>query len=59
MAVLIQGACDLRAVKEDLEGALRRLGVDEPDITITVAGNLERVSTGKLKRFVPLSPGAG
>jgi phenylacetate-CoA ligase len=47
---------DLRVedLQGEIEGALRKVGLANPEITVTPVDSLDRGATGKLKRFVPL-----
>jgi hypothetical protein len=49
---------DLRVkdLQGEIEGALRKVGLAFPEITVTPVDSLDRGATGKLKRFVPLDP---
>ena len=51
------GPVDIPALEAEIAGELARLGLPAPQITVTAVDRLERQSSGKLKRFVPL-PGA-
>jgi phenylacetate-CoA ligase len=48
---------DTIRLQHDIAADLSRLGLTGPEITVTQVENLERQSTGKLKRFVPLAEG--
>jgi phenylacetate-coenzyme A ligase PaaK-like adenylate-forming protein len=48
------GAVDHVALEAEIAGALSRLGLASPEISITTSDRIERNGTGKLKRFVPL-----
>jgi hypothetical protein len=53
--VLVVGAPDVAAVTAALVASLRRYGLPDPDIDVSVVGEILRhVSTGKLKRFIAL-----
>ena len=53
--VLVVGAPDVAAVAAALVSSLRRYGLSDPDIDVSVVGEIPRhASTGKLKRFVAL-----
>jgi phenylacetate-coenzyme A ligase PaaK-like adenylate-forming protein len=39
-----------------LEEALTALGLSDPAVSVTVVDGLDRLATGKLRRFVPLAP---
>ena len=49
---------DAERLRGDIRDDLTRLGLLEPEITILRAERLNRQTTGKLKRFVPLATGA-
>ena len=54
--ILTVGAPDADALASALAAALRRHGLSDPEVEIRVVDRLQRhESTGKLKRFVPLS----
>jgi hypothetical protein len=46
---------DVLALKQEVERALSRLGLQESAVTITCVASLERHPSGKLQRFMPLS----
>jgi phenylacetate-coenzyme A ligase PaaK-like adenylate-forming protein len=48
------GAVQTERIAASLCSALRDLGIAEPAVTVTVVDALERQSTGKLRRFIPL-----
>lgn len=48
------GAVDSERIRESLRAALRELGVADPTVAITPVDSIDRQSTGKLRRFVPL-----
>ena len=56
--VHVNGTADLAAVRDGMIEDLRRLGLDEPQISIAPVEHIERQGSGKLKRFIPL-PAAG
>jgi hypothetical protein len=45
---------DTARLQEQIAGDLTRLGLWHPMVTLTAVEHLERQSTGKLKRFLPL-----
>jgi phenylacetate-CoA ligase len=49
------GAVDSERICESLRVALRELGVVDAAVTMTQVESIERQSTGKLRRFVPLA----
>jgi phenylacetate-coenzyme A ligase PaaK-like adenylate-forming protein len=54
--VLVVGAPDLDAVSASLAESLRRYGVPNPDIRLTLVEQIDRhAATGKLKRFIALA----
>lgn len=55
--VLVVGSPDVAAVTRSLTESLRRYGLGDPEISVVDVGRIERhAATGKLKRFVALSP---
>lgn len=58
VALRCAGPVDLDALRDDIAGGLERLGVRAPEIVITTVDGLDRQSTGKLRRFVPLAAAA-
>ncbi len=48
------GDIDTNALARQVEDALRDFGLPEPKVTITLADHLDRQTTGKLKRFIPM-----
>ncbi len=46
----------LEALADEIRGKLVTAGLDDPEVTITVLDRLPRQDTGKLKRFIPLTP---
>jgi phenylacetate-CoA ligase len=55
IAIRSQGPVDVNPLRDEIRAGLKRVGVAEPVITITLVERLERQATGKLKRFVPLA----
>jgi phenylacetate-CoA ligase len=49
-----RGEVGLSQLRADITGDLARLGLTEPEIAVFQVDDLDRQSTGKLKRFVPL-----
>ncbi|HZQ79239.1 MAG TPA: hypothetical protein VFE55_18045 [Acidimicrobiia bacterium] len=58
VAVRCTGAVDLDALRDDIAAALEQLGVRAPEIVVTAVDGLDRQTTGKLRRFVPLTASA-
>jgi phenylacetate-coenzyme A ligase PaaK-like adenylate-forming protein len=56
IAIRCRGDVGLFRLQSEITGDLSRLGLHQPEITILLVDHLERQATGKLKRFVPLSP---
>jgi phenylacetate-CoA ligase len=57
LAVTGAGALDADRIVNELEGAMRSAGLAEAEARVEVVAGLDRHgSTGKLRRFVPLSP---
>lgn len=54
IALCCNGAVDLDNIRHGLVGDLERLGLTDPQIELTRVEAIERVVSGKLKRFVPL-----
>jgi phenylacetate-CoA ligase len=53
--ILVVGSPDTEAVRAAVEDAVRRYGLDRPQLSVRVVDRLQRhQGTGKLKRFVPL-----
>lgn len=58
VGVIATGPVDVGALRADLVAALATAGLPDADITIDLVDTLQRhKETGKLKRFVPLTPG--
>lgn len=54
--VRVVGSPDVAAVTASLAASLRRYGLRDPELDVTAVAQIERhATTGKLKRFVPLS----
>jgi phenylacetate-CoA ligase len=53
--VVADADLDTAGVAARIEGALRAAGLHQPDVTVTRVAALGRQSSGKLKRFVPIS----
>jgi len=51
---LLNGHVELEGVRRGLIGDLQRLGLVDPQIGLTRVDAIERVVSGKLRRFVPL-----
>lgn len=54
--VVIDAAVDVPSVARAIEQGLGVLGIGHPEVSIEVVDQLGRQASGKLKRFVPLSP---
>jgi phenylacetate-coenzyme A ligase PaaK-like adenylate-forming protein len=56
----VQLVGDLRVhdLGREIEGALRKVGLVNPEVVVTPVDSLVRGSTGKLKRFVPMGSAA-
>lgn len=56
-AISLRGAgpVDVSALRRDIAADLEHLGIPRPEVSVTVVDSLDRHTTGKLKRFVPLS----
>lgn len=52
--VRTEGAEDLDAVRTSVERVLSTAGLANPDVVVTEADGLDRLWSGKLRRFVPL-----
>jgi hypothetical protein len=52
--VQLIGDLRVKDLQGEIEGALRKVGLANPEITVTLVDSLDRGATGKLKRFVPL-----
>jgi phenylacetate-coenzyme A ligase PaaK-like adenylate-forming protein len=57
VAARCTGPVDIPALEAEIAGELACLGLPAPRVTVTPVEHLDRQSSGKLKRFVPL-PGA-
>jgi phenylacetate-coenzyme A ligase PaaK-like adenylate-forming protein len=55
IAVRCRGHVHLAGLRTDLVEDLKRLGLQEPEVSITAVDRLERQGVGKLKRFIRLS----
>lgn len=55
IALRIAGDLGVTALRETIERELRRVGLQSPVVTIQAVASFDRLATGKLKRFVPLS----
>ncbi len=55
--VLLQlvGEADLPALRAEIAAGLTKVGLVDPEVVLIPVENLDRQSSGKLKRFVPLS----
>jgi len=54
IAVRSLGPVDVPLLQSEISGNLVRLGLGEPEVVVTVVDELDRVRTGKLRRFIPL-----
>jgi len=52
--VQLIGDLRVKELKGEIEGARRKVGLANPEITVTPVDSIDRGATGKLKRFVPL-----
>jgi phenylacetate-coenzyme A ligase PaaK-like adenylate-forming protein len=55
--VCVVAPLDLRSLAADLERALRRGGVAAARVTVSIVSRLDRLPSGKTKRFIPLPAG--
>ena len=55
--VVTTDAFDASTVSGRIEAALRRLGLNTPEVRVAEVAELRRQATGKLKRFIPLGGG--
>jgi phenylacetate-coenzyme A ligase PaaK-like adenylate-forming protein len=53
ISAVTSGPIDTDALGSRIEDALRDLGLPAPTVTITTVDRVDRLSSGKLKRFVP------
>jgi len=53
--IVAESKIDTRRVGRKIEQAIVALGVDQPEVTIVSVAALNRLTTGKLRRFVPLA----
>ncbi|HZQ80076.1 MAG TPA: hypothetical protein VFE55_22320 [Acidimicrobiia bacterium] len=56
IAVRATGPFDGRGLETEIAAGLARLGIPQPEVTVTAVDHIERQYSGKLKRFVPLAP---
>jgi phenylacetate-CoA ligase len=54
--VQLVGQLRIEQLRHEIEGALRKVGIANPHVTITPVDGLDRRATGKLKRFVSMGP---
>ena len=54
IAVHCVGALDTAVLQREITAGLAASGLERPDVSIRRVNGLERLATGKLKRFVPL-----
>jgi phenylacetate-CoA ligase len=54
VSVVCIGAIDEQSLRSRIVEGLSKLGLEDPEVTIARVGALERLHSGKLKRFVPL-----
>jgi phenylacetate-coenzyme A ligase PaaK-like adenylate-forming protein len=55
VAIRCVGKVDVPRLRGKIADALSKLGLEDPDVTVTTAEEFERTAAGKLKRFIPLS----
>jgi phenylacetate-CoA ligase len=53
IALCVEGAVDSAALCRKLEQALSGSGCPDPHVTVTIAEEIPRLATGKVKRFLP------
>lgn len=56
VAVQVAVGTALEPLRREMVDTLRRAGLTDPAVTIGAVERLDRLSTGKLKRFYPLPP---
>ncbi len=59
IAIRCRDAVDIPQLRTAIVGDLERLGLIAPEITVERVEHLERQTTGKLKRFLPLTTARG
>lgn len=53
--VQLNGDFPLEELRSDIQSALQKVGLADPEVTVEVVESLDRGATGKLKRFVPMA----
>jgi phenylacetate-CoA ligase len=59
ITVVRQGQVDGERLRGKVIDGLSRLGIDEPEVQIVMVARVDRLASGKLKRFVPLAEAGG
>lgn len=57
IAIRCRGEVDAASLRADIASDLARLGLENPEVSVEPVERLNRHSSGKLKRFVPLTNG--
>ena len=57
IAIRCRGEVDVASLRSDIASDLARLGLKNPEVSVEPVERLDRHSSGKLKRFVPLTNG--
>lgn len=55
VSICCDGPADAPALAETIRGALIDVGLESPEVSVTPVAELDRQTTGKLRRFVPLA----
>jgi phenylacetate-CoA ligase len=57
VAIRCRGEVDVTSLRADIASGLARLELENPEVSVEPVERLDRHSTGKLKRFLPLEMG--
>jgi phenylacetate-coenzyme A ligase PaaK-like adenylate-forming protein len=55
ITLVCQGGVDIERLRSKVSNGLSKLGINEPEVQIASLERLDRLASGKLKRFIPLA----
>jgi hypothetical protein len=59
VAVVPRGACDIERIRRRIVDLMAGSGLPDPEVTIRTVDQLERLWSGKVRKFQPIQPAPG
>jgi phenylacetate-coenzyme A ligase PaaK-like adenylate-forming protein len=53
--LVVQGTADTERIAHEVAESLASHGLASPDVSVVCAGNIARLQTGRIQRFIPLT----